>query len=170
MPLTTRELELYNKFYNQYKENPDKFINQYGSDAEKVARGRAVKLAQNTTMKEQKTRIKEAIKIALMKGPVEEINSAEFVQSRKDNDTEKNPVDTVRMDVPLLIRVMEFAKEEAKTDMDLHSAAENMIELSKNDRILNMDDYNSIFTPDENTKQDRLQELAKQVLAKLKSK
>jgi hypothetical protein len=170
MPLTTRELELYNKFYNQYKENPDKFINQYGADAEKVARGRAIKLAQNTTMKEQKTRIKEAIKMALMKGPVEEINSAEFVQSRKDNDTEKNPVDTVRMDVPLLIRVMEFAKEEAKTDMDLHSAAENMIELSKNDRILNMDDYNSIFTPDENTKQDRLQELAKQVLAKLKSK
>lgn len=170
MPLSTRELELYNKFYNQYKETPDKFVDQYGIDAEKVARGRAIKLAQNSNMKEQQNRIKEAIKTALTKGPAEEINSAEFVKTRNSDDTEKNPVDTVRMDVPLLIRVMEFAKEEAKTDMDLHAAAENMIELSKNDRVLNMGDYDSIFTPDENVKQDRLQELTKRVLAKLKTK
>jgi hypothetical protein len=33
--------------------------------------------------------------------------------------------------------------------MDLHSVAENMIELSKNGKVLNMDDYNKII-PNEN--------------------
>jgi hypothetical protein len=69
------------------------------------------------------------------------------------------------MDVPLLIRMMEYAKEDAETDMDLHAAAENMIELSKEDRILNMDDYNTIISPD---KEKQLDELVKTVMSKLK--
>ena len=75
-------------------------------------------------------------------------------------------MDAVRMDIPLLIRVMEFAKEDAKTDMDLHSAAENMIKLSKKDRILNMDDYNNIVTLDE---ENQINELVKKVMIKLKA-
>jgi 5'-3' exonuclease len=69
------------------------------------------------------------------------------------------------MDVPLLIRMMEYAKEDAETDMDLHAAAENMIELSKEDRTLNMDDYNTIISPDE---EKQLDELVKTVMSKLK--
>jgi hypothetical protein len=42
---------------------------------------------------------------------------------------------------------MEYAREDAKTDMDLHFAAENMIQLSKAKRILNMGDYESIVSP-----------------------
>ena len=115
--------------------------------------------------KEQKKRISEMIKVSLANGPAEEINSMEYVQNRKPVN-EKNPIDTVRMDIPLLIRVMEFAKEDAKTDMDLHSATENMIELSKNDRVLNMNDYNNIVTLDE---ENQINELVKKVMTKLKA-
>jgi len=55
------------------------------------------------------------------------------------------------MDVPLLIRMLEFAKEDAKTDMDLHAAVENMLEISNNERALNMSDYNSIINLDSKT-------------------
>jgi hypothetical protein len=163
--LTPRELELKNQLYNQYKANKTEFIKKYKGNAEQVMTGRAIKTAKNMAMKEQKQRIKEMVKSSLANGPVEEINSVEYVQNRKPVD-EKNPIDTVRMDIPLLIRVMEFAKEDAKTDMDLHVAAENMIELSKKDRVLNMDDYNSIVTPEE---ENQINELVKKVMTKLKA-
>ena len=60
-----------------------------------------------------------------------------------------NPKDTIKVDVPLFIRLLEYAREDAKTDMDLHKIAENLILLSKNGRILDMEDYNSIISPDE---------------------
>jgi hypothetical protein len=31
-----------------------------------------------------------------------------------------NPKDTITVDVPLFIRLLEYAREDAKTDMDLH--------------------------------------------------
>lgn len=63
--------------------------------------------------------------------------------SRKQSTKEEinNPTDTVTVDVPLLIRIMEYAKEDAKTDLDLHNAAEKLIALSQEGRTLTMDDY-----------------------------
>jgi hypothetical protein len=145
--LTPRELAIKNKLYNQYRQNKDKFIKDYGSDAEQVMLGRAIKLAKSMASKDDKQKIKEMIKKALQ-GPIsetEEINSIEYVQNRRP--AEDNPEDVVKLDVPLLIRIMEYAKEDAKTDMDLHFAAENMIQLSKANRILNMGDYESIVSP-----------------------
>jgi len=163
--LSTRELELKNQLYSQYKSNKKEFVKNYKDKAEQVMTGRAIKTAKSMASKEQKKRISEMIKVSLANGPAEEINSMEYVQNRKPVN-EKNPIDTVRMDIPLLIRVMEFAKEDAKTDMDLHSAAENMIELSKSDRVLNMNDYNNIVTPDE---ENQINELVKKVMTKLKA-
>jgi hypothetical protein len=163
--LSTRELELKNQLYSQYKSNKKEFVKNYKDKAEQVMTGRAIKTAKSMASKEQKKRISEMIKVSLTNGPAEEINSIEYVQNRKPVN-EKNPIDTVRMDIPLLIRVMEFAKEDAKTDMDLHSAAENMIELSKSDRVLNMNDYNNIVTPDE---ENQINELVKKVMTKLKA-
>ena len=57
---------------------------------------------------------------------------------------EENPQDVIKMDVPLLLRVMEYAKEDAKTDMDLHHVADKLIELSSSGRVLNMNDYDSL--------------------------
>ena len=57
-----------------------------------------------------------------------------------------NPTDRVTMDVPLLLRIMEYSKEDAKTDMDLHHVVEKLVELSANGQPLNMDNYNDIVS------------------------
>lgn len=53
-------------------------------------------------------------------------------------------MDKIILDVPLLIRLLEYAKEDDKTDMDLHSVTENMIKLSKKNDCLSMKNYNNI--------------------------
>jgi len=161
--LTPRELEIKNQLYNQYKANKKEFIRDYGKNAEQVMVGRAIKLAKSMASKEQQQKIKEMVKSALSKGQVDEINSIDYVQNRKPID--KNPIDTVKMDIPLLIRVMEFAREDAKTDMDLHDAAENMIKLSQNGKTLDMKDYNNILPKKE---EEQVNELLKSVMKKLK--
>jgi len=55
-----------------------------------------------------------------------------------------NPQDTITVDVPLFIRLLEYAREDAKKDIDLHDLAENIIDLSEEGRVLSMDDYNAI--------------------------
>ena len=66
------------------------------------------------------------------------------------NEADINPVDTIELDVPLLLRMMEYAREDAKTDMDLHDVAEKMISLSKTGQGLSMKDYESIVGDEEN--------------------
>lgn len=53
-------------------------------------------------------------------------------------------VDAITLDVPLFIRLLEYAKEDAKTDMDLHNVAEKAIALNKETDILSMDQYDII--------------------------
>jgi hypothetical protein len=55
-----------------------------------------------------------------------------------------NPKDTITVDVPLFIRLLEYAKEDAETDMDLHQVAENIIQLSQDGEVLTMDSYDEI--------------------------
>lgn len=52
-----------------------------------------------------------------------------------------NPRDTVHLDIPLLIRLLEFARDDAKTDQDLHSLTDNMINLSPDGDTLTMAEY-----------------------------
>ena len=68
-----------------------------------------------------------------------EINYGEEGLAGKDN-----PTDEITVDVPLLIRLLEYAREDAQGDIDLHDVAERMIELSGDGRTLTMDDYNTI--------------------------
>jgi len=56
-----------------------------------------------------------------------------------------NPKDTITVDVPLFIRLLEYAREDAQTDMDLHDVADNIISLSSTGKTLTMDDYSSII-------------------------
>jgi hypothetical protein len=55
-----------------------------------------------------------------------------------------NPADKIKIDVPLFIRLLEYAREDAKSDMDLHDVAERAIELSVSSRTLTMNDYNTL--------------------------
>lgn len=56
---------------------------------------------------------------------------------------ESDKTDTVLVDIPLLIRLLEWAHEDAKNDMQLHKVAENLISMSKDDKSLSMKDYNA---------------------------
>lgn len=60
-----------------------------------------------------------------------------------------NPTDIVKMDVPLLIRIMEYAREDAKTDMDLHDVAEKLVSLGRRGGTATMRDYDKIVGKEE---------------------
>jgi hypothetical protein len=51
--------------------------------------------------------------------------------------------DTVTFDIPLLIRVLELAREDIKSDMDLHRVVERLINM-RDKGMLTMDDYDEI--------------------------
>ena len=57
---------------------------------------------------------------------------------------EEDVVDTITMDVPLFIRMLEYSREDAAEDMDLHDVTEKAIALNKEKSILSMDDYDAI--------------------------
>lgn len=59
---------------------------------------------------------------------------------------QNNPKDVVSMDVPLMIRLLEYAREDAKTDMDLHNVSEKLIELSASGQTLTMAQYEEIVS------------------------
>lgn len=61
-------------------------------------------------------------------------------EEKKQVKEEADAKDVVSMDIPLLIRVLEFIREDVKTDMDLHRVVENLIEL-RTQGVLTMDDY-----------------------------
>lgn len=63
-----------------------------------------------------------------------------------DNRFNPNPEDTIILDIPLFIRLLEYAKEDAKTDMDLHKVAENAVKLSSESKTLKMVDYNKLIS------------------------
>jgi len=64
-------------------------------------------------------------------------------QANKISESQ-NPIDSVTLDIPLLIRLLEYAREDAKDDMDLQSETERMSMLTKSSETLSMSDYSHI--------------------------
>lgn len=56
-----------------------------------------------------------------------------------------NPRDIISVDVPLFIRLLEYAREDASADIDLHDVAENAISLAASGKTLTMADYSSLI-------------------------
>jgi hypothetical protein len=67
-----------------------------------------------------------------------------------------NPKDVIKLDVPLFIRLLEYAREDAKDDMDLHRVAENVISLSSVGETLGMIDYAAIVGSSEELNERRM--------------
>jgi hypothetical protein len=74
--------------------------------------------------------------------------------------TQFNPTDKITVDVPLFIRLLEYAREDAKTDMDLHNVTENIIKLSETGKTLTMTQYEEIVKNPQQKLQERLKKLA----------
>ena len=63
----------------------------------------------------------------------------------KLNEITSDPQDTIQCDIPLFIRLLEYAREDAKTDVDLHNLTENAIRMSKAG-TLTMDNYDALVS------------------------
>jgi len=79
-----------------------------------------------------------------------------------------NPSDKVTIDIPLFIRLLEYAREDAKTDMDLHNVAEKAISLSETGKTLTMAEYDTLIAG--NSEDQQMDEVKRMIeLANIKS-
>jgi len=61
----------------------------------------------------------------------------------------RNPKDIVKLDIPLLLRLLEFAREDASSDEELHRVVSNITDLSSVGATLGMIDYEAIMGSEE---------------------
>jgi hypothetical protein len=104
---------------------------------------------------------------------VDLFNLKGFVKQSMSEAKEEDKVDTITMDVPLFIRMLEYSREDAAEDMDLHDVTEKAISLGKERGILQMDDYDEIIgttkeIKEVNLKQAKLSSAEYQKAKKLK--
>jgi TfoX/Sxy family transcriptional regulator of competence genes len=82
--------------------------------------------------------------------------------------TQFNPSDKVTVDIPLFIRLLEYAREDAKTDMDLHNVAEKAIAASETGKTLTMSDYDALVAG--NSEDQEMNEIKRMIeLANIKT-
>lgn len=81
-----------------------------------------------------------------------------YIHSVRPVKEEVDEADTVTMDIPLLIRVLEYAREDAKTDMDLHKVVENLINM-RGEGTMSMAMYDKIVAIKEEI--EKLDEISK---------
>ena len=85
----------------------------------------------------------------------------------KFKEEEVAKTDTLTIDIPMFIRLMEYAREDAKTDMDLHNVTTNLLKIK--DKTISMADYDQVVassdveTADENFKDRVMKKIAQPV-------
>jgi len=155
--LTQNELDQRQIALKGLLQNKRSLVKKYGKDAEKVMYGIATKQAKTKQEAMNLENLKGMIEAAL-KNPdkadlnkdgklsdYEEKRGAAIEKSMGIKEVEEDVIDTVTLDVPLFIRMLEYAREDAKADVDLHDVAEKAIALNKQKGILSMEDYEAII-------------------------
>ena len=95
--------------------------------------------------------------------------SGEFTKWKRDHMFEEiqteevDKEDTLTFDIPLMIRMLELAREDVKDDMELHRITERLISI-RNKGTLTMDDYD--FIAGIKKLKEELEELAEQMCDK----
>jgi hypothetical protein len=74
-------------------------------------------------------------------------NNASY-ESPVNEAKSEDKVDTITMDIPLFLRMLEYSREDAEQDLDLHDVTEKANKLGKERGILQMDDYEEIVGVD----------------------
>ena len=86
---------------------------------------------------------------SLTKKPVvrESISYEDALLARLEKEADRaanvDKIDTVTLDIPLLIRVFELVREDVKTDMDLHNLVERLLSI-KDKGTLTLADYETV--------------------------
>ena len=92
--------------------------------------------------------------------------SGAFIKWKNDHTFEEvqleevDKVDTITVDIPLMIRLLELAREDVKTDMELHKITERLIEI-RGKGMLSMEDYDFIANGKAKIKEEVLDEAKK---------
>jgi hypothetical protein len=145
--------------------NKRSLVKKYGKDAEKVMYGIATKQAKKKQENMNLENLKGMIEAALANPDKADLNKdgklsdyekkrgAAIEKNMGIKEVEKDPIDIVTLDVPLFIRMLEYAKEEAADDIVLHDIATKTIALSKQRGILSMEDYEAIIPEPQPEKQ-----------------
>lgn len=94
--------------------------------------------------------IREKILKILKESPIDYVGTV-----AEDNN---GNIDVLTMDVPLFLRLLEYAKEDAKTDLDLHYVTENALRCMQGKDKLSMDCYENIIPSEEQTKEEEPEE------------
>jgi hypothetical protein len=82
------------------------------------------------------------------------LNKMKFLSKEKFNEAKsEDKVDTITMDIPLFLRMLEYSREDASQDMDLHDVTEKANALGKEKGILSMEDYEEIVGAAEEIKE-----------------
>ena len=89
--------------------------------------------------------------------------SGEFMKWKRDHQhlelaEETDTVDTITVDIPLMIRLLELAREDVKDDMELHKITERLIEI-RSKGTLSMEDYDFIANGKAKIKEEVLDEI-----------
>jgi hypothetical protein len=139
--------------------NKRSLVKKYGKDAEKVMYGIATKQAKQKQEAMNLENLKSMIEAALANPDKADLNKdgklsdyekkrgAAIEKAMVKEEEQPDVIDIVTLDVPLFIRMLEYAKEEAADDMDLHELATKTIALSKQRGILSMEDYDTLIPP-----------------------
>lgn len=137
-------------------QNKRSLVKKYGKDAEKVMYGIATKQAKTKQEAMNLENLKGMIEAALQNpkkadlnkdgklSDYEEKRGAAIEKAMNIKEVEGDVIDIITLDVPLFIRMLEYAKEDAADDMDLHDVATKTIALSKQKGILSMEDYDAL--------------------------
>ena len=154
--LTQNELDQRQIALKGLLQNKRSLVKKYGKDAEKVMYGIATKQAKTKQEAMNLENLKGMIEAALQNpkkadlnkdgklSDYEEKRGAAIEKAMDIKEVEEDVIDTVTLDVPLFIRLLEFAKEDAADDMALHDVAEKTIALNKQKGILSMEDYDAL--------------------------
>ena len=62
-----------------------------------------------------------------------------------DMDENENPTDVVHMDIPLFLRLLEFAREDANNDLDLHWLTQKATSVCADGTVLSMENYDDLI-------------------------
>ena len=72
------------------------------------------------------------------------LNYEKYKKTGISEAKKEDAVDTITMDIPLFLRMLEYSREDASQDMDLHDVTEKANKLGKERGILSMEDYEEI--------------------------
>ena len=98
--------------------------------------------------------IRERIIQILKESPIDYVSTV-----AEDNN---GNIDVLTMDIPLFLRLLEYAKEDAKTDLDLHYVTENALKCMQGKDKLSMECYENIIPSKEQQTQEKDGELTEE--------